>query len=179
MYEKCIKCDRLGKDCIPNLYVMSVVEIRDWARKLKEAKGWTNAHLAEVSGVPKGTIDSNFSKRHGKCADVNYSTFAPVLCALLECEGSEMPCRNNNDDVAHLLEENAELRKEIEEINQRYDAMKADYNNRISYFKDHIRWKQKIIITLIIISCVLCAFILIGLAIDWQNNGLGFFWLNR
>ena len=36
MYEKCVECDRLGKDCIPNLYIMSADEIRDWARKIKD-----------------------------------------------------------------------------------------------------------------------------------------------
>ena len=71
MYEKCIDCDRLGKDCIPNLYIMTSDEIRDWARKRKEFLGWSNADLSEKSGVPKGTIDSNFSKNPDKNADVN------------------------------------------------------------------------------------------------------------
>ena len=58
MYDKCVKCDHLGKDCIPNFYAMDIGEIRDFARKLKEEKGWSNAYLSEVSGVPKGKIDS-------------------------------------------------------------------------------------------------------------------------
>lgn len=89
MYEKCLNCDRLGKDCIPNFYTMSVQEIRAWAKKMKEKKGWSNADLAKASGVPKGTIDSNLSKHARK--DVTYSTFAPILCALIGCEG-EMLC---------------------------------------------------------------------------------------
>ena len=164
MYEKCIKCEHLGKDCIPNLYVMSITEIRDWARSIKEEKGWSNAHLAELSGVPKGTIDSNFSRHKEKCSDVNYSTFAPVLCALLECEKEEMPCSRFGDEYKEELK------------NEAIEELKEEYEERVAYFKEQMAWRKHIIIFLIILSCVLISFISVELAIDWNNSGLGFFW---
>lgn len=177
MYEKCINCEHLGKDCIPNLYVMSVSDIKTWAKKLKDYKGWTNAHLAEVSGVPKGTIDCNFSNK--KTSDVNYSTFAPVICALIESDMEEMPCNIKSSDyddvmerISYLENENHMLTDKLNEMNNRNE----DYENRINYFKEHIKYKQKIISILIIISCVLVSFILIEIVIDWCNSGIGFFW---
>lgn len=176
MYEKCIKCERLGKDCIPNLYIMDVLDIREWTRKLKEEKGWTNAHLAEVSGIPKGTIDSCFSKKNGKNADVNYSTFSAILCALLECDHIEMLCRDSEAECCHIFNENEELRKENAELKERYASIREDYENRIAYFKENIKYKRHIIAILIIISCILCTFILLGIAVDWNYSDIGFFW---
>lgn len=166
MYDKCIDCDRLGKDCIPNFYTMSVQEIRAWAKKMKEKKGWSNADLAKASGVPKGTIDSSFSRHAGK--DVTYSTFAPILCALIGCEG-EMLCFKDNDAKAEEIEsENAALRAQMA-------AMKDDYENRLTYFRDQLKWKKQMIVILIIVSLVLLAFVLIYAFIDLTNPGMGFF----
>ena len=109
MYEKCISCERLCKDCFPNLYVMEVEEIRTWAKLRLKYKGWTYSDLAEASGVPKGTIAYSFSK---KGCDVNYSTFAPMLCALINCPPGESPCPEPSVDVSLLQEKNTQLEQE-------------------------------------------------------------------
>ena len=176
MYEKCIKCDRLGKDCVPNLYVMSVVEIREWARKLKEEKGWSNAYLSEISGVPKGTIDSNFSKRGGKCADVNYTTFAPILCALIGCKEEMLICNSQLPDDATLEFKNQELSQKVKQLEHDTETKKAEYEKRLSYLREQLEWRRRVIKFLMTVSCILITFILIELAIDWTNSGLGFFW---
>lgn len=173
MYEKCIKCDHLGKECIPNLYIMSITEVRDWLKKVKEEKGWSNAHLAEESGIPKGTIDSNFSKKSGKISDVNYSTFAPVITALIGCDKA-LPCERQCADrldieLKHLEAENLELKKNIDELKEELDS-------RISYFKEQMAWKTAVIKILIGISCTMMIFILCELVIDWMDKGMGFFW---
>lgn len=166
MYEKCLDCDRLGKDCIPNIYAMSVDEIRSWARKLKEKKGWTNSDLAKASGVPKGTIDSSFSK-HGK-KDVNYSTFAPILCALIGGE-KEMLCYKTNE--TEIEKENIILQNHVQDI----ENLKAEYEKEIIYLKDQIQWKRKIIKIMIAISCILLFFVCAGLVVDWMNPNYGLF----
>lgn len=175
MYEKCIRCERLGKDCIPNLYVMTVTEVRDWARKLKKEKRWSNAHLSEVSGVPKGTIDSNFSKI-GNTSDVNYSTFSPILCALIGSDKHEMICNNFSESNKLLEEKVILLEKENEELNRIMEDMKKEYSSRIEYLKKHIKYKEKIIAVLIAISCILIVFIMFGIVVDWQYSDIGFFW---
>ena len=175
MYEKCVKCDHLGKDCIPNLYAMNIGEIRDFARKLKEEKGWSNAHLAEVSGVPKGTIDSNFPK-NGKNSDVNNSTFSPILCALIGSNMQEMICNNFSESNKLLEEKVILLERENEELNRIMEDTKKEYNSRIEYLKKHIKYKEKIIAVLIVISCILLVFIMFGIVVDWQYSDIGFFW---
>lgn len=175
MFEKCIDCDRIGKDCIPNLYVMSVEEIRDWTRKRKNYLGWSNSILSEVSGVPKGTIDCNFSKRPKKCHDVNYSTFAPVLCALIGSEIKEPCCRSQECDTVYLRqteEENRNMKKTIAHAEQKI----SEYNARIEYLKDGLRWRRKLVIFLLFISFIQLVIILAELCIDWQYRDLGFFW---
>ena len=124
MYEKCIGCDRLGKDCIPNLYIMDVEEIREWAREQKEYKGLTNAELSELSGVPKGTIDHSFSVRVGKHVDMNYSTFAPLLRALIGAEAEEMPCKMHP------------------ETNENNSVLINEYAGRIERMESLLKWRK-------------------------------------
>lgn len=183
MYEKCIECERLGKDCIPNLYVMSIVEVRDWARERKEFLGLSNAELSEMSGVPKGTIDSTFSKRTGKIADVTYSTFAPLLCALIGCTSKELPCFEITENDRHLSEtieilesENEKLKERICEENRLYQQWGSEHIARIEYMKEQLKWRKQVIVILIIISCVLLMFVLAELCIDWSNRDFGMLW---
>lgn len=172
MYEKCIKCERLGKDCIPNLYNMSVEEIRVWAKKLKDEKGWSNADLAKASGVPKGTIDSSFSRKSKK--DVNYTTFAPILCALIDSDG-EMPCYNGCDGFQEIEEENAALMAQVAKLQSHLEENKKDYEERIKYLKDQLRWKRQVVVVLIAVSCIMLTFVLAEVVMDWMNPNVGFF----
>lgn len=158
MYEKCIGCDRLGKDCIPNLYVMDVEEIREWARAQKEYKGLTNAELSELSGVPKGTIDHSFSARAGKRIDVNYSTFAPILCALIGAEKKEMLCCRQFE------------RDEVSAVRI------AEYEARIERTGALLKWRKQVIIFLIVMCSILICFILAGIVVDYMNENMGYFW---
>lgn len=190
MYEKCIKCDRLGKNCIPNIYTMSVSEMRVFARKLKEHKGWTNAQLAEKSGVPKGTVDANLAKKGAYNPDVTYSTFAPILCALLECELKEMPCpdiieqqnktiENQDKAIEDLEKENSELKTEIENEWNRHEenlnATKAEYQKNIDFLKTQLRERKSTIIVAFILLAVTVLTILGALLYDILNLQVGFF----
>lgn len=155
MFDKCIGCERLGKDCIPNLYIMDMEEIREWARAQKEYIGLTNAELSIMSGVPKGTIDHSFSQRS---KDMNYSTFAPVLCALIGADGKEMPCSR---------------RVEREEINA---VRIAEYEARIARVDALLKWRKQVIVFLIVLCCILIGFILAGIIVDYLDTNIGYFW---
>lgn len=158
MFEKCLKCNRLGKDCFPNVFVMDVAGIRLWARKLKVARGITNAELARKSGVPKGTIDNHFSAKATHSADVNYSTFAPVLCALLDCGKEEMECPGSSEKDSHTDRDIEFLKEQL----------------RISQEIAHERKK------LLILSCfalfITLSIIILALVVDKINPDIGFFW---
>lgn len=139
---------------MPNLYVMTSDEIRDWARKRKEYLGWTNAELSEKSGVPKGTIDSNFSKNPDKNTDVKYSTFAPILCALIGADGNEMQCRGQS---AYNHDESVEILK-----------------NQIAHEQETAKIRLKIIRLLAFSLAAVLVIIIIALAYDNLNPEIGF-----
>ena len=139
MYEKCISCERLGKDCFPNLCVMEMEDIRTWAKLRLKYKGWTYADLSEASGVPKGTIAYSFSQ---KGVDVNYSTFAPVLCALIDCPPGEYPCPEPSVDVSLLQEKYSQLEQENGELKLRANEAEGTHREDIRTTKAE---KQKTI----------------------------------
>lgn len=157
MFEKCIKCDRLGKDCVPNIFIMPMDETREWAMKLKAYKRISNAQLAKLSGVPKGTIDMHFSKKTPYSADTNYSTFAPILCALIGCSEKEMPCPKEHDTY--------------------------NEDERIEYFKEQMRITQKTsagrmkaVIILGILFGFTLVLIILSLYFDSIDPEIGFLW---
>lgn len=183
MFEKCITCDKLGKSCIPNLYRMSVEEIREWARLLKESKGWTNADLARASGVPKGTIDAQLSRKQGKVADVNYSTFAPLLCALLECDPDNLPCQletNGSTEQVEALEKSVRRYKEELEKTETHDRESIDFlKEQLRLSQETADERKKAIVILGVLLGFTLTLIIVALIIDRLNPDIGFFWLEK
>lgn len=168
MFEKCIKCERLGKDCFPNIYSMNMLDVRDFAMKLKEHKRISNGELSKRSGVPKGTIDMHFKQKNPYSADVNYSTFAPIICALIGCDEKEMECppsMKNNEEKCDLLI--------------------SEYEKKVEYLKKQVQEEHRIserraraMYILGTILLVLLMMIIAALIVDALNKDLGFLWTN-
>lgn len=158
MFEKCIRCEHLGKDCIPNLFALPLDDINKWAIKLKEYRRITNAELSERSGVPKGTIDMHFSKKKKHYPDVSYSTFAPVFCALIE--SNELHCQKDKLDGQ----------------TKGTDEVIKDSKERIDYLKKIADGRLKVITILGFALGITLLLIIIALLIDKANPDLGFFW---
>ena len=57
MFDRCIGCDRLGKDCVPNLMALPFPDLMNWWKKRQALLDWTNQELADKSGIPVGTIN--------------------------------------------------------------------------------------------------------------------------
>ena len=183
MYEKCITCDKLGKECIPNLYIMDVSEIRDWARELKAHKGISNAELANLSGVPKGTIDSNFSSHSGKHPDVNYSTFAPILRELIGCTAEEMPCKEDLQEssavISRLERENEFLKYQIENYHNEKSIADSAGDDRRYFIQSEIKRKNRYILVLFVMLLICIAIIITALVTDALNDNLGYIWRSK
>lgn len=167
MFEKCIKCEHLGKMCIPNVFIMPVGEMKEWQKKLKAHKKITNAELSELSGVPKGTIDGHFAAK-SHAVDVNYSTFAPIFCALVECEDTEMDCAVEN--THGITEEDLQ-------------NLKDDYQEQIDFLKEQLEKSQDIadarknlVMTLGSFLFITLVLIIGALIVDRLDPNLGFFW---
>lgn len=174
-YDKCLKCEHLGNGCIPNLFSLSVEEIRQWAKKRKDCLGLTYAELAEKSGVPEGTIKNNFTKPVG---DVYYTTYAPIMSVLVGCADDE-PCHaeiandtQKDETIARLENENKKLKEELSEV-------KTHYREDDKFYKKTIGKKNLsigILSALLILSLLI---IITALVIDRYNSDIGFFWIDN
>lgn len=183
MYEKCINCKRLGKDCTPNFYTMPLNDMRLFAKRLMTAKGWKNADLAEESGVKEGTIKNTLSQRD---RDVYYSTFAPMFCALVGSGSEETPCPEPVLEESKHLETIARLEKEKEELAERLKEEKEASARQVDFLKYELKkerdtsnerkkWRD----IFCIIAFVALGIIVAALVVDALNSHIGFFWLEE
>jgi predicted transcriptional regulator len=154
MFDKCISCERLGQDCVPNLFELSWPDLLEWWKKRQKHLGWTNQVLSDKSKVPLGTINRIKAGED----DCKYSTMRMILHALTGGYDIEFPCQKKLDaEFAHIetLEKQCtELasaneglvgRLQIIEETHRKDilAITADYKERIEFLKENNEFLRK------------------------------------
>ncbi len=101
MFDRCIGCERLGQDCVPNLMALPFHDILNWWKKRQALLGWTNQVLYEKSGIPVGTINRIKSSED----DCKYSTMRSIIHALMGGHSVEFPCQKKLDaEFAHIEE---------------------------------------------------------------------------
>ena len=176
LYEKCLNCEKLGTSCNCMSFVkMSSHEIIEWCKKKKTLLHITNEALANMSGVPVGTINRIFA---GKGSDYYYETLRPIIKALVSGDWAEDNCPNieeteeikerSKDIIARLEQERDFLKQEI--INVRQQAQKE-----IALLMPLLRFRKHTIIVLGSLLGVALALILTALIIDSLNPNVGFF----
>lgn len=204
-YNQCIKCDYLGTKCDgPNVIAMSKERYCEWCRQLKEERGWSNAKLAEVSGVSKATIDKMMTNR---ITGLNGETISSVTCALVygyaDPNGSwgKFPCAMvAPDNASGGCPKCAELQKQME--NQtKSDREKIDHlkkqvafaesqllekdaqirskDDRLHERADFMYRKDRVITILSVLLGISVLLILTALFIDMFNPNVGFFWIEQ
>lgn len=156
MFDRCITCDRIGQDCVPNLLALPWPELLLWWKKRQAFLGWSNQTLSDKSSVPLGTINRIKAGED----DCRYSTMRSIIHALMGGYTVEFPCQKKLDQEFALIDtlekqcekltaEN-ECLKVIEEQNkgleaslkgalkdlERAQADKADAQIKIDYLKD-------------------------------------------
>lgn len=161
MFDKCIKCNRMGESCVPNLMLLPFSDLIQWCNKRQKHLGWTNKALAEKSKVPEGTINRIKAGED----DCKYSTIRSILIALIGGTTDEFACtelvekelqqieqlakqteklsaveRENEVLVARLRESDEQHRKDIR-------AVREEYQEQIAFLKDELKawraWYQK------------------------------------
>lgn len=118
MFEKCINCERMGQDCMPNLMQLSFADLLKWIDKRQRHLGWTNQKLADESTIPFGTITRIKS---GDYDDCRYYTIRRILVALIGGIADEFPCKEKmeqNLQRIEALEQQAALAGETEKENR-------------------------------------------------------------
>ena len=89
MFDKCIKCARIGESCVPNLMLLPFHDLIEWCNVRQKHLGWSNQMLADKSTVPIGTINRI---KEGKYEDCKYSTIKHLLIALIGGTTDEFSC---------------------------------------------------------------------------------------
>lgn len=162
MFEKCIKCDRLGENCVPNLMLLPFSDLIQWCIKRQKHLEWTNQTLADKSTVPIGTINRI---KVGDYLDCKYSTIRNLLIALIGGTTDEFPCTEQVEKELKQLElfeqqtaklaatekENKALKVRLNKIDElhRQDirAVKEEYQEQLAFLKDELKawrnWHQK------------------------------------
>ena len=161
MFDRCIKCERLGQDCVPNLLALSWSELLNWWKQRQSFLGWSNQVLSEKSTIPLGTINRIKAGED----DCRYSTMRCIIHALMGSYSVEFPCQKKLDqEFAHietlekqcseLTSANEGLVTQMQTIEEAHRnellALKAEYKERIEFLKENntflreqFKWSQE------------------------------------
>lgn len=193
MYLKCVNCPKLGAACDgPNFLAMTPQQLITWCKERKKYLGYTNAKIAELSGMSPGTVDSLLANKH---PDFKFGTIAPMLQALIGGDWSGEPCPSASDSgeeeklrewikrlekdiewrdekIALLNQDSADLRKLIENTNARHTKSQ-------DFLRDQIRYRNKAIAIMGALLGLSLAVIIGALIVDYLNRHIGFIWLDE
>ena len=152
MFEKCIKCDRIGESCVPNLWLLPFPDLLKWCVKRQKHLEWTNQKWADKSTVPVGTIN----RLKAGDADCKYSTMRFLALALIGGTTDEFACTDmvvkelqqmerleqQAANLAATEKENEMLRARLEHIDEQHRtdirAIRADYQDQIVFLRERI-----------------------------------------
>ena len=160
MFDKCIKCNRIGESCVPNLMLLPFPELLKWWDKRQKYLGWSNQTLSEKSKqVPVGTINRIKS---GEYSDCKYSTMKYILIALIGGTTDEFSCteqverelRNKEQleqqaaKLTAVEAENEMLKCRLSQIDElhRNDIrlIRAEYIEQIAFLKEELKaWQSR------------------------------------
>lgn len=147
MFDKCINCERIGNDCVPNLMLLPFADLLVWWDKKQKALGWTNQRLADESTIPHGTIARIKS---GDYSDCRYYTIRKILVALIGGIDGEFPCKEKLEHELQRMETldkqaaNAvALERENAEMKERLAHIDAMHRQDIQAIRDESKEKTE------------------------------------
>ena len=199
MYLECVSCPKIGVTCDgPNFYAMTPPQIIAWCKERKKARGLTNEKIADMCGMPKGTVDSLFSNKH---PDFKFGTIAPILKVLIGGDWTGAPCPSaSSDEEKELRERVKQLESDIqrrddkiqdlksanEELKSTNESMKTlitNTNKRHAasqdFLRDQIRYRNKAIAIMGAALGLALTVIVGALIVDRLNGDIGFIWLDK
>lgn len=144
MFDKCIKCPRIGESCVPNLMLLPFSDLIQWCDKRQKHLGWSNHTLAEKSNVPVGTINRIKTSEE----DCKYSTMRNILIALIGGTTDEFACTEQVEkDLQNIeqLERQAAKMSSVENENEELKLHLKECLELITFLKKENDRKAKII----------------------------------
>lgn len=142
MFEKCIKCNRMGESCVPNLMLLPFHDLIQWWSKRQKHLEWTTQTLAEKSNVPIGTIKRIKAGEE----DCKYSTIRSILIALIGGTTNEFACTEQVEKELKQMEQFEQqaakmiaVEKENEDLKQRLEESRE----MCAFLKDELKaWRS-------------------------------------
>lgn len=132
MFDKCIRCLKIGESCVPNLMLLPFDDLIHWCIQRQKYLGLTNHELADKSKVPVGTIGRI---KCGDYMDCKYSTIKSMVIALIGGTTDEFPCTaqvekelKQLEQLEHLTSKLSSVEKENEELRLRIEEYKEEKN---------------------------------------------------
>lgn len=193
MHLQCVTCPKLGISCDgPRFFAMPPQELISWCKERKKHLRYTNAKLAELSGVPQGTIDSLFANTH---TDFKFGTIRTILQVLVGADWSGDPCpapsssseeenamrerikqlendmQRRDDKMQHFADENKFLKERIADESKSH---RANHN----FMREQLRSKDKTIFILSVLLSLALVVIIGALIVDRIDGSKGFIWLD-
>ena len=135
MFEKCIKCNRIGESCVPNLMLLSFSDLMQWCIKRQKHLEWSNQILADKSKVPVGTINRIKAGED----DCKYSTIHSILIALIGGTTDEFACTELVEKELRHLEQYEQQAAKLTDIETKYEVLKDRMNNVDEQHRQDIR----------------------------------------
>ena len=199
-YDLCISCPHLGTKCNgPNLSVISTARWCEWSRLLKEKLHWSNAHIAELSGISLPTVNRVMSGNiSGLTVETKYRiSYAMIFQRAPGEDPAKFPCAMvalglpSETDLAALAAENSTFQTRLQEF-------QADARSKIDFLKEQIAFKEEQMRTkdkqledrawfirkkdksIVLLASLLGLAVLIiaaFLIVDFLDLSRGFFWL--
>lgn len=158
MFDKCIKCPRIGESCVPNLMLLSFADLMQWCAKRQKHLEWTNHMLADKSKVPVGTINRI---KAGEYDDCRYSTIKNILIALIGGTTDEFSCTEQVErelqqkeqlerqaaNISAVYEENERLKGILQHLDEQHRcdvrAVRAEYQDQIAFLREELKaWRE-------------------------------------
>lgn len=154
MFDKCIKCNRMGESCVPNLMLLPFSDLMQWCIKRQKHLEWSNQTLADKSNVPIGTINRI---KAGEYLDCKYSTIKNILIALIGGTTDEFSCTEQVEKELKQIEqlesqaaklsdaeaENEKLRNILSNIDEQHRKdiriIREEYQEQITFLKDQLK----------------------------------------
>ncbi len=159
MFEKCIKCPKIGESCVPNLMLLPFADLMQWCDKRQKYLGWTNQTLANKSKVPVGTIHRI---KAGDYTDCRYSTIKSILITLIGGTTDEFSCAEQIEREMRQKEqleqqaakmslveaENEMLKERLNSIDEQHRQdirmIIAEHKEQVTFLKDQLRaWQER------------------------------------
>lgn len=144
MFDKCIKCPKIGESCVPNLMLLPFPNLIQWCIKRQKYLGWSNQTLADKdkSNVPVGTINRIWA---GDYQDCRYSTIKNILIALIGGTTDEFSCTEQVErELRHMeqLEQQAAKTASVEKENAELKQRNEEYRELNTFLMDELKaWR--------------------------------------